>query len=192
MAQNHRHQCHFVAKQSHQPGNPEQTHFDCTRVKDQGAHKQMAAMTQATSLAATAKTLFLSHPISSAARAPQLGSVFVDRSFKLRKLAAKGVAARETKESRAMDGFLSMLGFGSRGAREFDPADVAIAQGPDDDKPVSGRQFACFGAGCFWGVELAYQRVPGVTKTEVGYSQGQMLSPTYEAVCSGQTGMSLL
>jgi peptide-methionine (S)-S-oxide reductase len=87
-----------------------------------------------------------------------------------------------------MNGFLSMLGFGSRGTREFDPTDVAIAQGPDDDKPVSGHQLACFGARCFWGVELAYQRVPSVTKSEVGYSQGQMHLPTYEAVCSGQIG----
>lgn len=146
-------------------------------------------MSRATSLAATANTLFLScHPISPATRAPQLGTCFIDRSFKLRQGL---VAAKETKkEARAMNGFLSMLGFGSRGTREFDPADVAIAQGPDDDKPASGHQFACFGAGCFWGVELAYQRVPGVTKTEVGYSQGQMHLPTYEAVCSGQTGHS--
>jgi hypothetical protein len=145
---------------------------------------------EATSLAATANTLFLScHPISSATCAPQLGTCFIDRSFKLRQGL---VAAKETKkEARAMNGFLSMLGFGSRGTREFDPADVAIAQGPDDDKPASGHQLACFGAGCFWGVELAYQRVPGVTKSEVGYSQGQMHLPTYEAVCSGQTGTLL-
>jgi hypothetical protein len=41
------------------------------------------------------------------------------------------------------------------------------ASGLDDDKPASGHQLACFGAGCFWGVELAYQRVPGMTKSEV-------------------------
>ncbi|OMO52241.1 hypothetical protein COLO4_37320 [Corchorus olitorius] len=47
------------------------------------------------------------------------------------------------------------------------------------------HQFAQFGAGCFWGVELAFQRVPGVTKTEVGYTQGFIHNPTYEDVSSG-------
>jgi hypothetical protein len=47
---------------------------------------------------------------------------------------------------------------------------------------------ATFGAGCFWGPELLYQRVPGVVSTEVGYSQGHMEDPTYEDVCSGGTG----
>jgi peptide-methionine (S)-S-oxide reductase len=41
---------------------------------------------------------------------------------------------------------------------------------------------------CFWGLELAYQRVPGVIKTSVGYTGGQMESPTYEEVCMGFTG----
>jgi peptide-methionine (S)-S-oxide reductase len=42
--------------------------------------------------------------------------------------------------------------------------------------------------GCFWGIELAFQRVPGVTKTSVGYTQGTKASPSYEEVCSGSTG----
>ena len=68
----------------------------------------------------------------------------------------------------------------------------SIAQGPDDDVPAPGQEFATFGAGCFWGVELAFQRVPGVTKTEVGYTQGQTDKPNYYDVCSGETGISLL
>ncbi|CAM6033006.1 unnamed protein product [Sphagnum compactum] len=89
--------------------------------------------------------------------------------------------------------FLSMLGFGTRGsssAAETDPTTAGIAQGPDDDTPAPGQQFAAFGAGCFWGVELAYQRVPGVTKTEVGYTQGYTHNPSYNDVCSGTTGHS--
>lgn len=45
-----------------------------------------------------------------------------------------------------------------------------------------------FGAGCFWGVELAFQRVVGVMSTEVGYSNGKFSPVTYDAVCSGHTG----
>lgn len=83
---------------------------------------------------------------------------------------------------------LNRLGFGS--ARATENMDSSIPQGPDDDIPAPGQQFAEFGAGCFWGVELAFQRVPGVTKTEVGYTQGLVHNPTYEDVCTGTTNHS--
>lgn len=44
------------------------------------------------------------------------------------------------------------------------------------------------GAGCFWCVEAVFQRLEGVKFVESGYTNGQKINPTYEEVCSGNTG----
>jgi len=47
---------------------------------------------------------------------------------------------------------------------------------------------ATFGAGCFWHVEESFREIKGVTKTEAGYMGGKMKNPTYEDVCTDETG----
>ena len=49
-------------------------------------------------------------------------------------------------------------------------------------------QTVTFGAGCFWGVEYVFRRVPGVTAVQVGYAGGITPNPTYREVCSHTTG----
>jgi peptide-methionine (S)-S-oxide reductase len=50
------------------------------------------------------------------------------------------------------------------------------------------QELATFGAGCFWGIEAAFRRVPGVLDAAVGYSGGRTQNPTYQEVCTDTTG----
>ncbi|HET7690918.1 MAG TPA: peptide-methionine (S)-S-oxide reductase MsrA [Nocardioidaceae bacterium] len=56
------------------------------------------------------------------------------------------------------------------------------------DEVPAGLEVAIFGLGCFWGAEEIYWRIPGVWSTSVGYAGGFTKHPSYEQVCSGQTG----
>lgn len=47
---------------------------------------------------------------------------------------------------------------------------------------------ATFAAGCFWGVQRAFERLEGVVETEAGYTGGHTRDPSYDQVCSGTTG----
>ena len=72
----------------------------------------------------------------------------------------------------------------------------------NDGPPPSGQRFcmngvalrpvnlekAVFAAGCFWGVQAAFDHTKGVLKTTAGYTGGHVKNPTYEQVCSHNTG----
>jgi len=47
---------------------------------------------------------------------------------------------------------------------------------------------ATIGGGCFWCLEAVFQQINGVSNVESGYSGGDVPDPSYEAVCTGQTG----
>ena len=49
-------------------------------------------------------------------------------------------------------------------------------------------EIATFGAGCFWGIEANFRKIPGVIEAESGYSGGHMDKPTYKDVCTDETG----
>ena len=53
---------------------------------------------------------------------------------------------------------------------------------------MSELQTITLGGGCFWCTEAVYVKVRGVTDVESGYCNGHVTKPSYEQVCSGDTG----
>ncbi|RLD70073.1 MAG: peptide-methionine (S)-S-oxide reductase [Bacteroidetes bacterium] len=52
----------------------------------------------------------------------------------------------------------------------------------------NNREIAVFGAGCFWCVEAVFQELNGVHSVESGYTGGTVKKPTYNDICTGETG----
>lgn len=51
-----------------------------------------------------------------------------------------------------------------------------------------GKNKACFGAGCFWGVQKEFKKIQGIHSSCVGFMGGAVVDPTYEEVCKHDTG----
>jgi peptide-methionine (S)-S-oxide reductase len=49
-------------------------------------------------------------------------------------------------------------------------------------------EMATFGAGCFWGIEANFSKVPGVLEAVSGYAGGHLENPSYKDVCTDETG----
>ncbi|MDQ5977886.1 MAG: peptide-methionine (S)-S-oxide reductase, partial [Verrucomicrobiota bacterium] len=49
-------------------------------------------------------------------------------------------------------------------------------------------QLATFGGGCFWCTEAVFELLPGVKRVESGYAGGHVANPTYQQICTGETG----
>lgn len=69
-------------------------------------------------------------------------------------------------------------------ALKFYPAGAEL---PPESRPIK-VETAYFAGGCFWGVEAAFQELPGVIDAVSGYQGGTTVNPTYRQVCTGRTG----
>lgn len=92
--------------------------------------------------------------------------------------AVRPVCPPRARSVQAMGLFTSIFGGGVKTA--------GCPKAPAEAPP--GLKLATFAGGCFWSVELAFQRVPGVVTTSVGYTGGSDPAPTYDSVCMGFTG----
>lgn len=76
-------------------------------------------------------------------------------------------------------------------ALRFIPVDNLAQEGYGRYLPLFQKKIyatALLAAGCFWGVEEILKKIPGIVDTDVGYTGGSIKNPTYEAVCTGETG----
>src|SRR5512140_2748556 len=62
------------------------------------------------------------------------------------------------------------------------------AQDMTTQNPPPGKEVATLGGGCFWCTEAVFDDLKGVERVESGYSGGTVANPSYQQVCTGNTG----
>jgi peptide-methionine (S)-S-oxide reductase len=65
---------------------------------------------------------------------------------------------------------------------------LSMSAAPDSTNASAKLETATFGGGCFWCGEAVFQRVPGVKSVVSGFAGGTTPNPSYEQVCTGDTG----
>lgn len=85
-----------------------------------------------------------------------------------------------------------LLAFTSALLLNLSMADLSKSNDPKKPAPQpnipEGAEVITLGAGCFWCTEAVYQQIAGVLSVTSGYMGGAVKNPTYEQVCSGNTG----
>jgi methionine-S-sulfoxide reductase len=82
----------------------------------------------------------------------------------------------------------SLLLLGSRCSDEETSMTYQSDSGSESRAENGRTETAIFAAGCFWGVEDAFQNMPGVIDVVSGYTGGRVENPTYRQVCRDDTG----
>jgi peptide-methionine (S)-S-oxide reductase len=84
---------------------------------------------------------------------------------------------------------LALLGMSCVADEPPKPVDPKEAHMPAKPPPVpEGAESIVLGAGCFWCTEAIFQQIPGVLSVTSGFMGGTVKNPTYEQVCTGDTG----
>ena len=82
----------------------------------------------------------------------------------------------------------AMARLAEKNSASADAAPVATPAAANKAAPGGCTATAIVAGGCFWGVEDAFQKIPGVCEAVSGYTGGHTVNPSYEDVCRGDTG----